>query len=35
MSNRRWFAWIGRSGFGFRLRWFEVQFYVYGWKGDR
>lgn len=32
---RRWFAWAGRAGFGFRLRWIEVQFYWYGWKGDR
>jgi hypothetical protein len=34
-SRGRWFVWAGRCGFGFRLRWIEVQFYWYGWKGDR
>ena len=26
----KWFAWAGRCGFGFRLRWVEVQVYWYG-----
>ena len=34
-AERRWFAWIGRCGFGFRLRWIEVQAYWYGWRGNR
>jgi hypothetical protein len=35
LGGRRWFVWAGRAGFGFRLRWIEVQLYWYGWKGDR
>lgn len=35
MSDRRYFAWAGRCGFGFRVRWVEVQVYWYGAKGDR
>lgn len=35
LGSGRWFAWIGLTGFGFRLRWIELQFYWYGVKGTR
>jgi hypothetical protein len=31
----KWCVWVGRCGFGFRVRWIEVQVYWYGWRGDR
>jgi hypothetical protein len=35
LGGGRWFLWIGRTGFGFRVRWIEFQFYWYGVKGRR
>lgn len=35
MNTRRWFVWAGRYGFGFRVRWLEVQVYWYGLRGNQ
>lgn len=29
-KDARWFVWMNRHGFGFRLGRFEIQVYVYG-----